>query len=568
MRKIKELEKYAPDFPREIFSERDKFLLSPFVSSVDSPIFVFRNLPPEIVGALCSRASRASGSLLGVFLREYLYPLVVEKELSEELEKIIVFLEKGGFKKILDNQRAQSFYAKWLAQFGDDSIAQLTGVHVVFEGISQIAIKFIEEQRIGLEPIEKSTRYVQFGEKVNGRYPYYIPYPDLEKMKLLKEYKETLDNLFAVYSSLQKPLIIWLKKNFNEKDSVLEKKAFDVLRGLLPLATLGQLSLRGNAQAFEYLINRGAFHPLGELRWLVAKLKEELDKEIPSLLLRLERLEVLDYQKYLSQRAKQVLKFIRKKFLQEVELNNSEKFLSSTSNFPRVRLLDYDSDGEAKIIAALIFPHLQIGWDECLNLVSRLSLEEKKKLLGQYFCGRKKRWQKVGRAFENCYLRFEIVTNIGAYRDLQRHRMLTQERQRFSVFYGYDVPTEIIEAKLEGPFREALERAAELFLKIEAFNPDLAQYVVPLAYRVRFYQFENIREFFWEVELRTDAQGHPDYRFIEQEKYRLFKEKFPLIAQFMLVDLNDYRFARRNSEKIVEEKEKKILEVLKKKRQN
>src|SRR5262245_17341970 len=220
--------------------------------------------------------------------------------LARELEDTVRFLKEHGFKNILNNQRAQAFYSKWLSQYGDDSIAQITGAHVVAWGVSQVAMKFIEDQRVGLEPIEKSTRYVHFGAKIGGRYLYYVPRPDLEQVGLLSEYTAAMDHLFDTYVALLGPLQSWLKENFDEKSGILEKKAFDTLRGLLPMATLGQVAFRGNAQAFEYLINRTRRHPLGELRWFAGALKEELDKEIPSLLLRVADEKSTDYQTYLN----------------------------------------------------------------------------------------------------------------------------------------------------------------------------------------------------------------------------------------------------------------------------
>src|SRR2546426_6030111 len=172
-------------------------------------------------------------------------------------------------------------------------------------------MKFVEDQRIGLEPIEKSTRYVNFGSKSGGRYLYYIPKPDLERLGLLSEYIASMDALFETYVALLPKLQDWLRKNFDEKDSILEKKAFDTLRGLLPMATLGQVAFRGNAQAFEYVINRTAHHPLGELRWFSQEIKRELDKEIPSLLLRVSDHKSGDYQDYLNQRYAAVRDFVR-----------------------------------------------------------------------------------------------------------------------------------------------------------------------------------------------------------------------------------------------------------------
>ncbi len=550
---------YAPDFPPEQWSEEERFLLEPFASNPDGFVSVLRNLPPEIAGALCSRTSRTTGSLLRVLLDEYIKALAKDsEELAAELKEIVSFLRERGFKKILNNQRAQGFYAKWYSQFGDDSIAQLTGAHLVFWGISQVAMKFVEDQRIGLEPLEKSTRYVNFGNKVGGKYLYYTPKPDLERFGLLSEYRAAMDYLFNTYVDLQPRLLGWLKENYGEKEMVLEKKSFDTLRGLLPAATLGQVALRGNGQAFEYLINRSAEHELGELRWLAGAVKSELDKEIPSLLLRVSEPPSKDYQLYLRNRRQRLGEFVK--------VAVKELGIIEAATKPQVRLLEYDTDAENKIVTALIWPETHVSWETLLEEVRGYPDSKKEEVFRHHFDGRTARWQKVARAFENSYLRFEIVMNIGAYRDLHRHRMLTQERQRFSAHHGYDVPQEIAEAGLRSQFSEALERVKKLFLKIEEHSPELAQYVVPLAYRMRFYQWENLREFFWESELRTIPQGHPDYRHIEQEKYRLAAPKFPLISKFLLIDTKDYKFARRGTEEVIRQREKEIMEKLQKSR--
>ncbi len=548
-------EDYAPDFSPHDWSERDVRFLEPFATNANGLVSVLRNLPPEIVGALCSRASRARGSLLEVLLQEYIYPIVDgdERALAEELETTVDFLRKHGFKNILNNHRAQKFYAKWLSQYGDDSIAQMTGTHVILWGISQVAMKFVEDQRIGLEPIEKSTRYVNFGNKVGGRYLYYIPRPDLERISELSAYTETMDHLFDTYVELLGPLKEWLHANFDEKASILEKKAFDTLRGLLPMATLGQVALRGNAQSFEYLLNRTAEHPLGECRWLSGALKTELDEEIPSLLLRFQDDKSKEYQEYLSRRYEQVRDFVE---------DHDAGHVSRESK-AQVKLVEYDPDGETKVLAGIVFTQSHMGWDEAIRTVRGLSNAEKKNLLERYFADRPARWYKVGRSMENSYLRFEILIDIGSYRDLHRHRMMTQERQRFSTHHGYSVPAEIIEAGLTDRFTGALEAAAALFGRLESEDPDLAQYAVPLAFRMRFYQWQNFRQFFWETELRTISQGHPDYRSIEQEKYRLVKEKFPLISPYVLVDMADYSIARRGTEEKIQNKEEQILTKLK-----
>jgi len=559
MESREEIKRYEPDFTPHDWTDNDRLLLEPFATSLDGFVSVLRNLPPEIVGALCSRASRAKGSLLKVLLKEYIKPIIEgeDRELAEELKSTVNFLKDHGFRKILNNQRAQAFYARWLSQYGDDSIAQMTGTHVVLWGVSQVAMKFCEDQRIGLEPIEKSTRYVNFGEKIGGRYLYYIPKLDLERLGLLEEYQETLDHLFDTYTALLPPLIKWFQENFNEKRSILEKKAFDTLRGLLPMATLGQVAFRGNAQAFEYLINRSIAHPLGELRYLAHELKRELDNEIPSLILRVNEDKSREYQAYLNGRYKEVEEFIREK---KGEL--LEKDSIRVGNRPEVNLVEYDPETEVKILAGILFKEIHGSWDQTMAIARGLNEKEKEELFRRYLKNRRARWYKVGRAFENSYLRYDIVMDIGAYRDLHRHRMLTQERQRFSTHHGFNIPGELKEAGLADRFTEALGRARGLFEKIESDNPDLAQYAVPMAYRMRFYQWQNIRQLFWETELRTISQGHPDYRFIEQEKYRLFREKFPILSRYLMVDMKNYALPRRGTEERIKKKEERIKKEL------
>lgn len=551
------LEPYRPEFTPHQWSGDERAIIEAFATNPDGLVSVMRNLPPEIIGALCSRASRAGGSLLEVLMHEYIKPILEgeDRALAAELLETVRFLRDHGFRNILNNQRAQAFYSKWLSQYGDDSIAQLTGTHVILWGVSQVAMKFIEDQRIGLEPIEKSTRYVNFGHKVGGRYLYYTPSPDLERFGLEHEYRRVMDSLFDTYVSLIPRLLAHLKSNYDEKESILEKKAFDTLRGLLPMATLGQVALRGNAQSLEYLLNRSAAHPLGELRWLAAELKQELDKEIPSLLLRVTDEKSGAYQQYLHRRHSEVQAALAPR-------------LASVRGEHRtvVRLVEFDPDAEVRILAAIIFPLTHESWDDALRMARGFVAagpDGCRSMYARYLPERSARWYKVGRAFESAYLRFEIVMDIGSYRDLHRHRMMTQERQRFSTHHGYATPAELADAGVAAEFEGAMNAAAKLFQKIESVDAELAQYAVPLAYRVRFYQWQNFRQFFWETELRTVSQGHPDYRWIEQEKYRLVREKFPVLAEFVKIDMEDYPIARRGTEEKIAEKERMLLDRLK-----
>jgi thymidylate synthase ThyX len=534
-------------FEKPNFNEKERYLLEPFFTNLDKSVYAILFLPPEVVGALCSRASRAKEDLRVVFLKEFVQPFS-ETDYGQAFKNFVNFLHQNPYEVLFANPKAREFYIKWLSEYGDDSIAQMAGVHLVYSSLSQIAIKHIENQRIGVAPIEKSTRYVDYSLKINNHYLYFTP-PEIEKIGLKEEYEEVMDNLFETYTLLYQKYFDFLKNRYpEEKEIVLKTKAFDVVRLILPLSTLGQLALFGNGQAFEYLINRSLDHPLEEIKWLGKRAKEELNKIIPAFLRRIEKEETGEYRKYLGERSKRI-----KESLKEINIEQADTVKIDFSN---VKLIEYDKDGEDKIIASLLYPEIKEPWEKIFEKVKRLSISEKEKILEKVLKDRKYRWYKVPRAFENVYLRFEILLNIGAWRDLQRHRMQTQIHQKFNIDNGFDVPEELEEVGLKEKFISAIENLEKLYQKIE--DKDLARYAVSFAHRIRFIQYQNLRQFFWETELRTTPQGHPHYRKIEQEKAKIIQEIYPLISKYLLVDFQDYEFSRRESAKRIEERLKEV----------
>ncbi len=564
--KNRPLDAYAPIFQADDYTEKDKWHLAPFFTNLDKSVYVPLIFAPELIGALCSRASRAAGDLRTIYLKEYVYPFVEpvrdEKDADEvwrekmrygeELKAFIAFLHEHPVLELFSNPRARSFYAKWLAQYGDDSIAQMAGTHLVYSGISQVAIKHIEDQRIGIAPIEKSTRYVNYSQKVGGQYLYYVD-PTLRDLGLEEEYRRAMDGLFEAYTRLIPRLTDWLKSHFpEEKPTVVEKKAFDTLRGLLPTSTLSQVAFFVNGQAAEHKITRSLKHDLGEIRWAAERAYEELYKVTPSFLRRIKDEEkrelVEEYQKYLAEKKKRMEPLVRELFGESTE----EQITRSAR--AQVKLVEQDSEGENKVIAGMFYEASHKSWQELLDRVRRMSAEEKDRVITEYLRGRTQRWQKVGCAFENAYNRFEIVMNIGAWRDLHRHRMLTQQRQRFSCHHGYDIPREVVESGLESEFRAAIGPVEDLFGKLEKHDRELAQYCVTLAHRLRFQQWENFRQSFWQIELRTIPEGHPDYRHIEQQKFLLLEKAYPLIAKHIRANMGEYDFARRGQEERIHKK--------------
>lgn len=551
------LEDFAPPFAPDQYSSTEAWRLSPFFTNLDQSVYVPLIFSPEVIGALCSRTSRAAEDLRAIFLREYVTPFIenmgsdgASADYGQTLIEFIGFLHTHPLEQVFSNPRARSFYSKWLAQYGDDSIAQMAGMHLVFSSLSQLGIKHFEDQRIGLAPIEKSTRYVDYSSTVNGHYRYYTD-PTLREMGLEGEYRAAMDGLFETYVALLPRLKEWLTRSFpQEKASVIEKKAFDTLRGLLPVATLSQVAFFGNGQAFEYLVSRSLQHPLGEVRWAGERAYEELYKLAPSFLRRIKDESRQDmtkrYQHYLSHRS--------------IQVADAAGQLQALSAIPTgsasVELVEYDPEGENNIITAMLFnaPKNSLPWRDIRRQVRAMTPAQKHAIIQNYFTGRSERWQKVGRALENAYVRFDIVMNIGAWRDLHRHRMLTQQRQYFSAAHGYDVPQEIVDAGLEAAFRAPIDQAARVHEKIAQQNPDVAQYAVTMAHRVRFMQWTNLRECFWEIELRTIPEGHPDYRHIEQAKFKLLERVYPLLCQHMRVNMGEYDFARRGQEEKIQQK--------------
>lgn len=552
------LDAFKPSYAPDAYSEEETWRVSPFFTNLDKSVYAALIGSPEVIGALCSRTSRAADDLRKIFLNEYLTPFLTDNAADEAsqqygktLNEFIAFLHKHPSEETFSNPKARSFYTKWLAQYGDDSIAQMAGMHVIFSSLSMLAIKHIEDQRIGLAPLEKSTRYVDYSKKVNGSYRYYTD-PTFKEMGLQEEYQAAMDNLFATYTDLIPKVAAYLSEKFPEESpNVVEKKAFDTVRGLLPVSTLSQVAFFGNGQAFEYLMSRSMKHPLGEVRWAAQATYDELFTIAPSFLRRVKddgnKETAAAYQEYISRKNERMSQHVP----QELHMGSSPAAVS---------LVEYDPQGEDKIVTGILYSAdtNNASWEATLASVQKMSEGQKREIITTYLSGRTQRWQKVGRAFENAYVRFDISMNIGAWRDLHRHRVLTQQRQLFTTKHGYDTPPELIDAKLDAPYREAMEKAAAVAEKIAAHDAVAAQYAVPMAYRVRFMQWTNIRQCFWEMELRTIPEGHPDYRHIEQEKFKLLQEVYPLIAEHMRVNMGEYDFARRGQEEKIQEKLKAL----------
>jgi len=533
------------DFWEESLTEQEGYLLQPFMTNLDRSVFGLVNLPEVVKGALFSRYSRSDKSLRRILLDEFI------KAPEASFAGIVGHFTNNNADQLVAIQQAEAFYDRVLVGYGDDSVAELGGAHIACEGISNIAAKAIEDSRLGLSPLEKSTRYVPFNRKINGRYRYYRE-PSIMASSHSSRYEATLEHLFDTYTALIDPLLSWVISRTPKDPTTSERaynnatkaKTLDLLRGLLPMATLTNVGLFGNGRAFEYLLVKLAATPHEEVRALGISMQQELDQIIPSFVKRAKTERGVKAAQYFQTNCE------RTELLAQKLLGQIQPVSTST-----VQLVEYDPQAEVKVVAAILYPHTDLTFAQIKEYVTGLSTTERVEIINTYVGERESRFHRPGRAFEETYYTFDLLADIGAYRDLHRHRVLTQERQHYSVRHGYVVPIELEEANLQEQMRKALDYAAETTELIGKDLPDAAQYVVPFAYRMRWRIKLNLREAYHLVELRSSQQGHPSYRIIAQEMYRQISAVHPaLVANMHFVDLNDYALERLAAEQRIETK--------------
>jgi thymidylate synthase ThyX len=538
------------------FTPEETARLAPFFTNLDRSTFGLK-LPQEVAGALFSRYSRSAKSLRRTFLDEFLG----DPELGL---KDLLGAPTSASDDSAALKKARAFYERVLVGYGDDSVAQLGGAHLACENISNVAVKFLEDARIGIAPLEKSTRYVRFDQKdAAGNYLFYRE-PKIIASRHRDGYLAVMNLLFETYSKQMEPMLECVARSLPieqlevrdptsgkalpyeeaKKDDRLRRwaetayratvraHACDVLRSYLPAATLTNVGMFGVGQAFEYLISKFYSHELSEMKELARAMHGELNQLIPSFV---KRAQANDYLAGTSAAAKALT----------VATINSRPLDTKEP----VTLIDYDSAAEEKIIAGILYAHARHPLEQLRQIAAKMSAEERRQILAEHFTKRRHRRDKLSRAFENVYYTFDILGNLGLYRDLQRHRILTQERQDYTTVHGYDLPPEIEEAGFKKEFDECMQRAADLYEEIYADLPSETQYVVPFAYKIRWYMKMNLREALHMVELRTMPQGHPDYRFICQEMWRKIQEIHPVLAESgKFIDWQKYRLGRLQSE--------------------
>ena len=491
----------------ESFTSDESEILRRYFTNLDGPVFALVNLPEVVKGALFARYSRSPKSLRRLFLDEFVGDLDVSGDHTIDAT--------------IGLERAEELYERVFFDYGDDSVAQLGGVHLACEQASNILTKILEWGRL-MSYLEQSTRYIAYDSRLGGRYRYYRD-PAVLTGPLGTRYVGDLDRIFDAYSSgvdaLTEHVRSTVARGPDDSEFIYRTatraKALDAVRGILPAAATSNLGIYGTGQAFEALLLRMRAHPLPEAREYSELMLHELRKVIPSFL---RRVDLPDrggvWSDYFAATRGDTAQLVE-------ELFASAPVDAATE----VELVDFDPDAEDKLLVAICYPHSTMPEHQLVTKVRDLGVDERVSLMRAYVGERQNRRHKPGRAFERSFYRFDILSDYGAFRDMQRHRMLTIEWQRLTPNHGYSRPELVEEAGLTASFDEAMQRSASLYDVLNPEYPQQAPYAVSMAYRMRYIMQFNAREAIHMLELRSSPQGHPSYRRVAIEMHRLIGER-------------------------------------------
>ncbi|HEU5121131.1 MAG TPA: FAD-dependent thymidylate synthase [Candidatus Nitrosocosmicus sp.] len=544
----------------ESFNDHEKKQLESHFSNSEDNVFAI--ITPHQVdrGALMSRYSRTDKTMRRVYIDEFLS----------------------------NPNRGLEFYNRVLLEYGDDSVAELGTAQCALEWISNISAQKIEDHRIGLSFLEKSSRYVAFDKKINGFYKYYRD-KRIMSSNYADNYVKSCDLAFDIYARNIKSMQQYLKEKIpidnlpfhnsemnidspfyslrNSTDidvankiynSSIKAKALDILRNLLPSSTLTNLAITGNGRAFEYLLFKMNSSELTEVKELGNQLYDEMKKYIEPFIRRSRDVHSTSSLNYLSKTRESISKILDKSFDQKyhnITTNDTLQDIvrNDKNTIANVRLLHYLPNVEAEVRLASFILHeysTNLSMSELLEYVTNIPIEKRHEIIRAYFEFRENRRHRPGRAFEVIDYSFELTTNYGMFRDLHRHRLLTMSRQLLSTKYGFDIPKEISELGIEKDYIDCMYVSNDTYKSIATSMPLEAQYVVNFAYRYPYFIKMNLREACHMIELRTTPQGHPDYRNTCQQIYSLIKCIHPVISEgIKFVDMHIYDLERFKSEK-------------------
>jgi len=532
----------------EDFTPDERAVLARHFTNLEGPVFALVDLPEAVKGAMFARYSRTTKSLRRLFLDEF----------AGDIDEIAG--AHTGASSTAGSERAARLYDSVFVEYGDDSVAQLGGVHLACEQSSQLLAKALEWGRLAAY-LEQSTRYMRYDDKPGGAWRATLP-PELDGTPAGERYAAFLDEAFTTYGRMYEPMEAWFKERFpkQEGDSdfvyrqTIMAKTCDTLRVLLPAGTRSNLGIYATGQSYEQLLMRLAVHPLAEMREVGELMKAELRKVIPEFLKRVDVAERgVAWSRYWDTNRSRV---------EDLTARVLAEGGAKPEHRDEVTLVDFDPEGETKIAAAVLYASSAMPDDQLLALARSMPREQVSEILRTSVGDRSNRRHKPGRSWERTSYRFDVLCDYGAFRDLQRHRPLTIEWQRLTTEHGYETPSQIDEAGLRSDWERVMQASAETERALlDAGFVEQAQYAVSMAYRIRFVMQMTAREAMHLTELRSQPAGHPVYRRVAQSMHRLIADVHPAIGEtFNYVSFDEVDLERLEAERRTEKKRTALRE--------
>lgn len=430
------------------------------------------------------------------------------------------------------DEDASGLIHRVVTAFGDDSVQQLVGLHIVVENASNLLTKKLEWGRFAAY-LEQSTRYIYFDEKdASGKYKYFTPVN--MPIDIMKEYNAAHDDIFDLYSDMVHKMTDYVRRINPEPEKKSEKiawrgatkaQACDAVRPVLPVSTRSTVGIFGSAQAIESLIMHLLADELDESRQTGKKILREVRKVMPAFFERADK----------PDRGGATTAYMAAK-RESMAKTRADLKVSSDYSFEPVILVDYWPKNELDVVPHLLFEESDMPTAQLQEAMGETRYPTKQAILSDYFGKRLNRRHRPGRAMEIPHYMWEIVGDYGTFRDLQRHRVVDAfEWQKLTTSYGYEVPQLIEDAGLTDEFQRCFKKSEELVnLMIRAGYEDESQYATLFGHRMRYRFLLNARAAFHFIELRTSPQGHPGYRKIVNKMHEQLSEVHPTIGQAMI----------------------------------
>lgn len=583
------MSEHQATYAQESFTDPEIEILERYFTNIDKPVFCLINLPEVVKGALYARYSRSAKSTRRLFLDEFVNRReIAVAAMSSYMPKsdaeaiwqqtphaafyyIAKLLKSSSSDLIFSVEHAEGLYRRVFDEYGDDSVSQLGGVHIVFEQASNIVINEIEWGRLGAY-LEQSTRYIDYSIKqADGRHRYYLP-AEITNPGLLKLYTLGMDKLFGFYITMLNHAVEYFtainpRDHFEGDDRAyrtsIRAKAFDVARPMLPAGIVSNVGFFGSAQSAANMLRRLLSSELEEARELGLMALYELrhPDAAPAFFNQIDDpqkgIAWLDYTRDTRESSKSAVADI----LTSPRWQR-KRTMGPTNN--EVILAWSDPNNQTKVCAAILYEHndLELTMQQCLERANELEESQMAKLIEAY-CGQRgtlesplgnRRW-KPGRAFEMATYNFDMIIDFGIMRDWKRHRTLTALWGDLDDSLGWTVSPFVEDMDQGDLYARAMQTSATLYRLLRDDYPKVASYTLCLAYRMRFNININARALMFMLELRTSQQGHPSYREVGQMMHRLVAKIDPLIAASMgYVDYNQYSLERAEAEKRLSQK--------------